>query len=61
MMCNGDFLQKYPDEAIDFLNDLSEKAHTWKGPNAIKSIKKNKPTGIYQLKEEDNLKARLEA
>lgn len=28
MMCNGDFLQKDPEKAIDFLNDLSEKAHT---------------------------------
>ena len=27
-MCNGEFLHKDPDEAIDFLDDLSEKAHT---------------------------------
>ncbi|KAL5580046.1 hypothetical protein UlMin_012488 [Ulmus minor] len=60
-MCNGEFLHKDPDEAIDFLDDLSEKAHTWTGPNAIESTKKNQIAGIYQLKEEDSLKARLEA
>ncbi|KAL5568208.1 hypothetical protein UlMin_024783 [Ulmus minor] len=60
-MCNGEFLHKDPDEAIDFLDDLSEKSHTWTGPNAIESTKKNQIAGIYQLKEEDSLKARLEA
>ncbi|KAL5554316.1 hypothetical protein UlMin_041717 [Ulmus minor] len=60
-MCNGEFLHKDPDEAIDFLDDLSEKAHTWTRPNAIESTKKTQTAGIYQLKEEDSLKARLEA
>ncbi|KAL5555253.1 hypothetical protein UlMin_037489 [Ulmus minor] len=60
-MCNGEFLHKDPDEAIDFLDDLSKKSHTWTGLNAIESTKKNQTVGIYQLKEEDSLKARLEA
>ncbi|KAL5578110.1 hypothetical protein UlMin_019809 [Ulmus minor] len=60
-MCNGEFLYKDPDEAIDFLDDLSKKAHTWMRPNAIESTKKTQIAGIYQLKEEDSLKARLEA
>ncbi|KAL5577432.1 hypothetical protein UlMin_019131 [Ulmus minor] len=60
-MCNGEFLHKDPDAAIEFLDDLSEKAHTWRGPNAIESTKKNQIAGIYQLKKEDSLKARLEA
>ncbi|KAL5554205.1 hypothetical protein UlMin_041606 [Ulmus minor] len=59
-MCNGEFLHKDPDEAIDFLDDLSEKSHTWTGPNAIESSKKSQTAGIYQLREEDSLKARLE-
>ncbi|KAL5544935.1 hypothetical protein UlMin_008719 [Ulmus minor] len=59
-MCNGEFLHKDPDEAMDFLDDLSEKSHTWTGPNAIESSKKSQTTGIYQLREEDSLKARLE-
>ncbi|KAL5569788.1 hypothetical protein UlMin_026363 [Ulmus minor] len=61
IMCNGEFLHKDPNEAIDFLDDLSEKAHTWTGPNAIESTNKTQTAGIYQLKEEDSLKARLEA
>lgn len=28
MMCNGEFLQKDPDEAIEYLNELAKKAHT---------------------------------
>ncbi|KAL5540114.1 hypothetical protein UlMin_044201 [Ulmus minor] len=60
-MCNEEFLHKDPDEAIDFLHDLSKKAHTWTRPNAIESTKKIQTAGIYQLKEEDILKARLEA
>ncbi|KAL5542443.1 hypothetical protein UlMin_010153 [Ulmus minor] len=59
-MCNGEFLHKDPDEAMDFLDDLSEKSHTWTGPNAIESSKKSQTAGIYQLREEDSLKARLE-
>ncbi|KAL5577989.1 hypothetical protein UlMin_019688 [Ulmus minor] len=46
---------------MDFLDDLSEKAHTWTGPNAIESTKKTQTAGIYQLKEEYCLKACLEA
>ena len=60
MMCNGDFLQKDPKEAIEFLDDLLEKAHTWMRPKAIESTKRNQLARIYQLKEEDSLKARLE-
>ncbi|EXC12513.1 hypothetical protein L484_012325 [Morus notabilis] len=28
MMCNGEFLQKDPEEAFEYLNELAEKAHT---------------------------------
>ena len=61
MMCNGDFLQKDPDEAFEFLNELAEKAHTWTGPSASESTNRSKPVGIYQLREEDNLKAQVES
>ena len=61
MMCNGEFLQKDPDEAIDYLNELAEKAHTWTGPSNTNSTNRSRPTGIYHLREEDSLKAQLEA
>ena len=61
MMCNGEFLQKDPDEAIDYLNELAEKAHTWTGLSTTDSTNRSRPTGIYHLREEDSLKAQLEA
>jgi hypothetical protein len=64
MMCNGEFLQKDPDKAIEYLIHLAEKAHVWTEPNAIESTNQSRPhtstssSGrIYQLKEEDGLKA----
>ncbi|XP_022897540.1 uncharacterized protein LOC111411218 [Olea europaea var. sylvestris] len=67
MMCNDDFLQKDPDEAIEYLDDLAEKAHTWTEPSPTDSTNRSRPpgnptsTGIYQLREEDSLKAKVEA
>ncbi|XP_035546691.1 uncharacterized protein LOC118348687 [Juglans regia] len=66
MMCNGEFLQKDPDEAIEYLNKLTEKAHTWTGLSATESTNGSRPTGnpngggIYHLREDDNLKAKVE-
>lgn len=67
MMCNGEFLQKDPDEAIGYLDDLAEKAHTWTGPSAAESTNRSRPTnnppstGIYHHREEDSLRAKVEA
>ncbi|XP_022899318.1 uncharacterized protein LOC111412612 [Olea europaea var. sylvestris] len=55
------------DEAIDYLDDLAEKAHTWTGPSATESTNRSRPTGnlnstgIYHLKEEDDLRAKVDA
>ncbi|KAL5754159.1 hypothetical protein ACOSP7_022379 [Xanthoceras sorbifolium] len=49
MMCNGDFLLKDPDEAIDYLNDLVEKAHTWTGPSIADGTNRSK-TGVLSRK-----------
>ncbi|KAM6547440.1 hypothetical protein CsatB_019116 [Cannabis sativa] len=61
MMCNGEFLQKEPEEALEFLIELAEKSHTWTGPSAAESTNRNRPAGIYQLREEDSLKAQVES
>ena len=45
-MCNEAFLQKEPEEAIDFLDDISEKSHNWSGPSALYSTNRNLPAGI---------------
>ena len=56
MVCNGEFLQKDPDEAFDYLDDLAEKSHTWayQCPS-----EKPRSAGVYQLREEDSLKAQI--
>ncbi|XP_060974612.1 uncharacterized protein LOC133039708 [Cannabis sativa] len=61
MMCNGEFLQKDHEEAFEYLNELAEKSHTWTGPSATESTNRNRPAGIYQLREEDSLKAQVES
>ena len=59
MMCNGEFLQKDPEEAFKYFNELAKKSHTWTGSSATDSINRSRP-GIYQLREEDNLKSQIE-
>ena len=61
MMCNGEFLQKDPKEAFKYLNELAKKAHTWTGPSATDNTSRSRLAGIYQLREEDNLKAQIES
>ncbi|XP_060972545.1 uncharacterized protein LOC115717791 [Cannabis sativa] len=58
MMCNGDFLQKDPEEALEYLEEISEKSYTWSAPSPTD---KPQTAGVYQLKEEDSVKAQLEA
>ena len=61
MTCNREFLQKDPNEAIEYLNDPVEKAHTWIRPNSVESTNRSRPNastlssgGINELKEEDD-------
>ena len=61
MTCNREFLQKDPNEAIEYLNDTVEKAHTWIRPNSVESTNRSRPNastlssgGINELKEEDD-------
>ncbi|KAM6580962.1 hypothetical protein CsatA_004736 [Cannabis sativa] len=58
MMCNGDFLQKDPEEALEYLEEISAKPYTWSAPSPTD---KPRTAGVYQLKEEDSVKAQLEA
>ena len=58
-MCNGEFLQKDPEEAFKYFNELAKKSHTWTGLSATDSTNRSRPE-IYQLREEDNLKSQIE-
>ena len=62
-MCGGDFLSKNPDEAMDFLNYVAETSKGWDEPNP-REVGRMKHTvnprgGIYSLKEDVELKAKL--
>uniref|UniRef100_A0A2N9FZ71 Retrotransposon gag domain-containing protein n=1 Tax=Fagus sylvatica TaxID=28930 RepID=A0A2N9FZ71_FAGSY len=67
LSCGGGFLQKEPEDAIDYLDEIAENSNTWTGPSATKSTDRSRATfttagrGIYQLKEEDTMKAKLES
>ncbi|XP_042991370.1 uncharacterized protein LOC122318232, partial [Carya illinoinensis] len=64
MMCNGDFLNKDPDDAWDYFDQLAENAQSW--DNTDRSDRSNKPKlsamsqeGIYVLKGTDDVNARI--
>jgi hypothetical protein len=67
LSCGGGFLQKEPEDAIDYLDEIAENSNTWIGPSATESTDRSRTTsttagrGIYQLKEEDTMKAKLES
>ena len=61
MMCNGEFIDKDPDEAWDYIKILAEKIQTWEGPE---KVKRSKPTpsfkgGLFHLREEDDLNIKV--
>ena len=62
-MCGGDFLSKHPDEAMDFLNYVTETSKGWDEPNP-REIERLSPSvnqrgGMYALSEEMEMKARI--
>ncbi|KAM1326301.1 hypothetical protein ACFX2H_046914 [Malus domestica] len=65
-MCNGEFISKELDDALEFLDQIAKKTHQWKGPNPLESTDRSKPStsssskGIYQLREEDELKVKYD-
>ena len=60
MMWNGEFMSKNPDEAWSYLDMLAENAQSW---DTSDKPNNSKPTqekgGIYVLKEEDDVNARI--
>ena len=62
-MCGGDFLSKYPDEAMDFLNYVAKTSKGWDEPNPREMERMRPPVnqrgGMYALSEEMEMKARI--
>ena len=62
MMCNGEFLNKNPDEAFDYFYLLAENAQSWDTANTSdRSRASTNPSrgGKYQLREDNDLCARV--
>ncbi|XP_057969433.1 uncharacterized protein LOC131158581, partial [Malania oleifera] len=61
-MCNGEFFNKGPEEAFDYFDYLAENAQSWDVSDVYDRSEKQKCIGgggKYQLKEVDDLNARL--
>ncbi|XP_022851737.1 uncharacterized protein LOC111373434 [Olea europaea var. sylvestris] len=63
MMCNGEFLDKDPNEALEFLDHLVENSQSWQKvkpiENSIRSSLASSSGGKYQLSQDDDLNARI--
>ena len=62
-MCGGDFLSKYPEEAMEFLTYVAETSKGWDEPNP-REIERFRPPinqrgGMYALNDEMEMRARL--
>ena len=62
-MCGGDFLNKHPDEAMDFLNYITETSKAWDEPSP-REAERLKPLShqkgvMYALPEDTEMKAKL--
>ena len=67
-MCGGDFMSKNPEEAMDFLSYVAEVSRGWDEPTKgeVGKMKSqlsafNAKAGMYTLKEDDDMKAKLAA
>ena len=62
-MCEGDFLSKNPEEAMDFLNYVVETSKAWDEPNPREAEKMRSATssrgGMYSLQEDMEMKGKL--
>jgi hypothetical protein len=63
--CGGGFLQKEPEDAMDYLDEIAENSNTWNGPNPLDSTDRNRSStttsggSVFRLREEDNMSAKI--
>ncbi|RVW95571.1 hypothetical protein CK203_039092 [Vitis vinifera] len=67
-MCGGDFMSKNPEEAMDFVSYVADVSRGWDEPTKgeVGKMKSqlnpfNAKAGMYTLKEDDDMKAKLAA
>ena len=63
MMCNGEFKDKNPEDALDYLDQLAENAQHWDTVGTFELTNKPQPSpssgGIYNLREDHDLQAKF--
>uniref|UniRef100_A0A2N9H0A6 Retrotransposon gag domain-containing protein n=1 Tax=Fagus sylvatica TaxID=28930 RepID=A0A2N9H0A6_FAGSY len=63
--CGGGFLQKEPEDAMDYLDEIAENSNTWNGPSPLDSTDQNRSStttsggSVFRLREEDNMNAKI--
>uniref|UniRef100_A0A2N9FD69 Retrotransposon gag domain-containing protein n=1 Tax=Fagus sylvatica TaxID=28930 RepID=A0A2N9FD69_FAGSY len=63
--CGGGFLQKEPEDAMDYLDEIVENSNTWNGPSPLDSTDRNRSNtttsggSVFRLREEDNMNAKI--
>ena len=65
LSCGGDFLQKEPEDATDYLEEIAENSNTWTGPSLMDSIDRTRTNtttssgSVFKLSEDDNMSAKI--
>jgi hypothetical protein len=63
LMCNGTFVDKYPDEAMEYLDLVAENAQNWNTTATYKALGKTQlhtsSGGMYNLREDHDLQAKF--
>uniref|UniRef100_A0A2N9GMM6 Retrotransposon gag domain-containing protein n=1 Tax=Fagus sylvatica TaxID=28930 RepID=A0A2N9GMM6_FAGSY len=63
--CRGEFLQKEPEDVMDYLDERVENSNTWNGQSPLDFINRNKSSitrfggSFFRLREEDNMNAKI--
>ena len=65
LSCGGDFLQKEPKDAMDYLDEIAENSNIWTGPSLMDSTDKTRTNttissgSVFKLREDDNMSAKI--
>uniref|UniRef100_A0A2N9J017 Retrotransposon gag domain-containing protein n=1 Tax=Fagus sylvatica TaxID=28930 RepID=A0A2N9J017_FAGSY len=60
-----DTLEKEPEDAMDYLDEIAENSNTWNGPSPLDSTDRNRSStttsggSVFRLREEDNMNAKI--
>ena len=65
LSCRGVFLQKEPEDAMDYLDEITKNSNTWTGPSLLDSTNRTRTNtttssgSVFKLRRDDNMSAKL--